>query len=98
MMIGRSRYEVGDDRVYIHVFGLRLSPSTCSSLFLSLSSSSFVFQKSTCAQAHHMCDGRARISSFSSSSSLPDMLYNHSNIAFRCVCMAKEDEHVERKT
>ena len=116
MIIGRSRCKVGDDddddRMYIHVFGLRLSPSMCSSFslprLLLLLRLFFVFQKPTCAQAHHMCDGRARIlssssssspsSSSSSSSSLPDMLYNHSNITFRCMCTAKEDEHGERKT
>ncbi len=38
--------------MYTHVFGLRLSPSMCSSFSLCLSSS---FLKTACAQAHHMC-------------------------------------------
>jgi hypothetical protein len=80
---------------YVHT---RLS--MCSSLSLPMSLF-FVFQKTACAQAHHMCYRRAHpffsSSSSSSSSSLPDMFYNHTNTTCRCMCTSKEDEQRERE-
>ncbi len=101
MMIGRSRWKVGDDvPMYIHtslafVFRLRcvlLSPSLSLSLSLPLCLSSSFFKK---LRVHKriIC---VRISS--SSSSLPDMFYNHSNIVCRCMCTSKKTNREKERT